>query len=90
MTDTDPMRERMAAHLRAAVACLEEIPDPVEREHAARALVDELLPETLQQAKAVRRAVVVELRQGRGLTLKQTGELLGLSVPRVDQLAKGK
>ncbi|MBB5116841.1 transcriptional regulator with XRE-family HTH domain [Streptomyces eurocidicus] len=38
----------------------------------------------------MRRAVVVGPREEKGLKLREVAELLGLSVPRVDQIAKGK
>ncbi|MGW0607844.1 hypothetical protein [Streptomyces sp. NPDC002640] len=50
--------------------------------------MDELLPRTVKKVKAERAAAVGELREGR--TLKQVAELTGLSVPRIDQLLKGK
>ncbi|MEU3710504.1 hypothetical protein [Streptomyces catenulae] len=97
MTDTDPAeqeradrRARMEAHINAAVACLDELGDPVEREFAARELADELLPDAGRRVKAVRSDGVRELRYGRGLKLREVAELIDLSIPRVDQLAKGK
>ncbi|MBI0374744.1 hypothetical protein JBE27_00240 [Streptomyces albiflaviniger] len=81
-------RRRMTEQLDAALAYLDEIADPVEREFAARTLVDELLPGAVRRAKAVRSGAVQELRTE--LTLRETSALLHLSVPRVDQLAKGK
>ncbi|ARX85646.1 hypothetical protein SMD44_05110 [Streptomyces alboflavus] len=80
----------MKQHVDSALACLDEIPDPVERELAARVLADELLPDAGRQVKAVRTAAVQELRTERGLKLREVAELYELSVPRVDQLAKGK
>ncbi|MFI0906782.1 hypothetical protein ACH4TE_25150 [Streptomyces sioyaensis] len=96
MTDTtDPgeqaraaLRARMSGHIDAALACLDEIGDPVERELAARILADDLLPDARTRVKDVRSAAVQELR--RGLTLRQVSELIDLSVARVDQIAKGK
>lgn len=83
-------RERMREQIDAALAGLNEIADPVERELAARVLADELLPEAGRRVKAVRREAVQELRTDRGLKLREVAELIGLSVPRVDQIAKGK
>ncbi len=98
MTDATPapddalaaVRARMADHIAAALACLGDIPDPVARERAARALGEELLPDAVKRTKAVRGGAVQELRAERGLKLREVAELLDLSVPRVDQLAKGK
>jgi hypothetical protein len=83
------LRTRMASHIDAALACLDEIGDPIERERAARLLADDLLPDAGQRVKAVRGAAVQELRKGRGLKLREVAELTGLSIPRIDQLAKG-
>lgn len=83
-------RQRMKEQIDTALACLDEIADPVERELAARTLADELLPEAGRRVRVVRSEVVRELRTVRGLKLREVAEELGLSVPRVDQLAKGK
>lgn len=67
------------------------IKDPVARDKAARALqtaLTEAIAGPLTQTKAVRQQAVLELRQT--LTLAKAAERLGLSVGRVDQLAKGK
>jgi hypothetical protein len=82
------LRARMAGHVEAALACLGEIADPVERERAARVLADDLLPDAGRRVKAVRSAAVRELR--RELKLREVSELTGLSIPRIDQLAKGR
>lgn len=82
------LRSRMAEHLGAALACLDDIEDPVERERAARLLADDLLPGAVRKVRQVRSGAVIELRVGR--SLREVGELLGLSIPRVDQLARGK
>ncbi|MCX4231780.1 hypothetical protein [Streptomyces ortus] len=74
-----------------ALAAITAIADPVAREKAARDLQDALtkaIAEPMTQAKAVRQQAVLELRQT--LTLAKVSEKTGLSVPRVDQLAKGK
>ena len=74
-----------------AITAITSIADPVARERAARDLQDALtaaIAEPLTQAKAVRQGAVLELRQN--LTLAKVAEKIGLSVPRVDQLAKGK
>ncbi|MFI7354107.1 hypothetical protein ACIBTP_09180 [Streptomyces avidinii] len=96
MTDSSPaeppapddLRGLTTAYMSAVRARLAEIEDPVARERAARLFTDRLLPEVARTVKEVRIAAVGELRQGR--TLKEVSELIGLSVPRVDQLLKGK
>ncbi|WP_411129900.1 hypothetical protein [Streptomyces sp. x-19] len=84
------LRARMAEHLDAALALLDDIADPVEREFTARLLADDLLPDAVKRVKAVRTGAAVELRTGRGLKLREVAELYGLTTGRVDQIAKGK
>ncbi|WP_460073991.1 sigma factor-like helix-turn-helix DNA-binding protein [Streptomyces sp. YKOK-I1] len=74
-----------------ALADVAAIKDPVDRDKAARALqtaLTEAIAEPLTRTKAVRQQTVLELRQN--LTLAKVAEQLGLSVGRVDQLAKGR
>ncbi|MGW6461558.1 hypothetical protein ACWF94_37465 [Streptomyces sp. NPDC055078] len=85
---TTDLRTQMATHINAALALLDDIPDPVEREAAARLLGDDLLPATVLRVKAVRGDAIRNLR-GQGKTLREIAGLTGLSVPRVDQIAKG-
>ncbi|MGW1979232.1 hypothetical protein [Streptomyces sp. NPDC001889] len=86
---SDPdLRAAMAAHITAALAHIDGIPDPVDRERAARILADDLLPDAVQRVKAARGDAIRELR-GQGMTLKAVAQATGLSVPRVDQIAKG-
>ncbi|MEU2393986.1 hypothetical protein [Streptomyces sp. NPDC007369] len=82
------LRARMAEHLDAALAPLAEIADPVARERAARILADDLLPDAVQRVKGVRGEAVRELRKT--LTLAAVKERTGLSIARIDQIAKGK
>ncbi|MEU8516342.1 hypothetical protein AB0C76_32885 [Kitasatospora sp. NPDC048722] len=82
------MATDLRPHLDALLATLGGIKDPIAREVAARELLDDLLPATVKEAKQIRREAVEELRSGR--TLKQVGELLGLSTARVDQILKGR
>ncbi|MFD3696823.1 hypothetical protein ACFWUZ_11845 [Streptomyces sp. NPDC058646] len=77
-----------AEYMNAVRSRLAEVEDPVVRERAARLVTEELLSTALKAAKDVRTAAVGELRQGR--TLKEVAGLTGLSVPRIDQLLKGK
>ncbi|MFM9368086.1 hypothetical protein [Streptomyces sp. Da 82-17] len=87
-TDRDALRQRMTEQLDSVLAHLDKITDPAERELVARFLADELLPSAVRRVKVVRGGAVQELRADR--TLREVAALLGLSVPRVDQLAKGK
>ncbi|MEU3521833.1 hypothetical protein ABZ770_42510 [Streptomyces sp. NPDC006654] len=89
---TTPM-ERIGGHLDTAAAAvlaeLDAITDPVERQSAAREVLEALLPSVTQRVKAHRARTVAGLREGR--TLAEVGRLLGgLSVARVDQILKGK
>lgn len=84
---------RIQKHLedvaQAIGAELDTIADPIDRQDAAREVVQSLLPSVTQDVKAHRARTVAELREGR--TLAQVGQLLGgLSVARVDQILKGK
>ncbi|MFF4445636.1 hypothetical protein [Streptomyces sp. NPDC001502] len=96
MTDTipadqhvhDDLRILTVEYLTAVRARLAGIETPVARERAARLFTDQLLPAVAKTVKDIRTAAVGELRQGR--TLREVSELIGLSVPRVDQLLKGK
>lgn len=68
---------------------LDNISDPVERQAAARTVLEKLLPALVRDVKANRGEAVKQMREGR--TLAQVGELLGgLSTARVDQILKGK
>lgn len=84
----DALRSLTNDYVNAVRARLGEVPDALAREYAARLLMDDLLPDAVKRVKAVRSEAVGELKEGR--TLKQVAELTGLSVPRVDQLLKGK
>ncbi|MFF2168155.1 hypothetical protein ACFVWP_46995 [Streptomyces sp. NPDC058175] len=90
MTDT-PMH-RINGWLEAASSTvlseLDAIKDPLERQGAARDVLENLLPAIAREVKANRGRAVAELREGR--TLAQVGELLGMSTARVDQILKGK
>ncbi|MGW6984737.1 hypothetical protein ACWGE1_35675 [Streptomyces sp. NPDC054932] len=96
MTDITPAEQQIPDDLRALTveyvsavrACLAGVEDPVARERAARLFTDQLLPDVAREVKNLRIGAVGELRQGR--TLKEVAGLTGLSVPRVDQLLKGK
>ncbi|MGW0933143.1 hypothetical protein [Streptomyces sp. NPDC002644] len=87
------LRARMADHINAALACLDTVgDDPEQMERAARMLADDLLPEAASRVKAVRGEAVHKMR-GEGpkkRPMREIAEQLGLSLPRVDQLLKGK
>ncbi|MFB6824236.1 hypothetical protein ACFCXA_21905 [Streptomyces virginiae] len=84
----DDLRVLTVEYLSAVRACLAGIEAPVVRERAARLFTDQLLPDVAKAVKDIRTAAVGELRQGR--TLREVSLLIGLSVPRVDQLLKGR
>ncbi len=93
MTKPPTALDRITARLELAgddvITELANIPDPVERQNAARTVLETLLPSLGADVKELRSRTVTELRQGR--TLAQVGELLGgLSIARVDQILKGK
>ncbi|MFF4552675.1 hypothetical protein [Streptomyces sp. NPDC001422] len=82
--------DRIAGHLTAAITAIGQelaaVTDPVQREALARDVIDRLLPQATQDAKAMRAEPVAELRDGR--TLREVGELLKLTPARVDQILK--
>ncbi|MEU4655202.1 RNA polymerase subunit sigma-70 [Streptomyces sp. NPDC023723] len=88
---TEPADLINASAVSEALAAISAIPDPVAREKAARDLqtaLTEAIADPLTRTKAVRQQAVLELR--RTLTLAKVAEQLGLSIGRVDQIAKGK
>lgn len=87
-TPQDRVREHLETARVAVLAELDTMPDPVERQKAARDVLDTLLPSLGADVKALRARAVTELRQGR--TLAQVAQLLGTSVGRVDQILKGR
>lgn len=76
--------ERQRALIDEALA----IPDPARR---AQAISDILgtVKDANAELKEARRCDVLTLR-GQSLTLREIGELLGMSTGRIDQIAKGK
>lgn len=60
--------------------------DPTTRARAITGILD-AVHESRLELKAARQADVLKLRET--LTLREVGELLGLSTGRVDQIAKG-
>lgn len=71
----------------AAIDAAISISDPVERALAVTGLLD-AVHERRFELRAARESAVLELRETR--KLREVAELLGLSIPRVDQIAKGK
>ncbi|MDR3081350.1 MAG: hypothetical protein LBV60_10580 [Streptomyces sp.] len=63
------------------------IEGPADRARAITGILD-VIKERGPELKAVRRSDVLVLRKT--LTLREVGGLLDLSIPRVDQIAKGK
>ncbi|MGW2837021.1 sigma factor-like helix-turn-helix DNA-binding protein [Streptomyces sp. NPDC001493] len=74
------------AAIRAAIARLAEIADPMERARAVGAVLDSL-PALQSELRAVRQDAVVTLRETRSLA--EVADALGISQPRVSQIAKG-
>ncbi|WP_129842383.1 hypothetical protein [Streptomyces sp. RFCAC02] len=87
MDEDDPIA-LLADRIEATLAALAAMPDPLVRERAARRLVDEVLPDATRRLAAVRREAVTGLR-AEGYKLREIGDLLGLSVSRVNQIARG-
>jgi len=71
----------------AAIDAAIAISDPAERALAVTGLLD-AVHERRFELRAARESAVLELRETR--KLREVAELLGLSIPRVDQIAKGK
>ena len=84
---TDRIREHLETARIAVLAELEATIDPVQRQEAAREVLETLLPSLGADVKALRARAVAELREGRSLA--EVGQMLGgLSRGRVDQLLK--
>jgi DNA-directed RNA polymerase sigma subunit (sigma70/sigma32) len=60
--------------------------DPAQRAHAITGILD-VIKTASPQLQATRRADVIALRET--LTLREVGEKIGLSIGRIDQIAKG-
>jgi serine kinase of HPr protein (carbohydrate metabolism regulator) len=71
----------------AAIDAAIAISDPAERALAVTGLLD-AVHERRFELRAARESAVLELRETR--KLREVAELLSLSIPRVDQIAKGK
>ncbi|MFB6620328.1 RNA polymerase subunit sigma-70 [Streptomyces sp. NPDC056367] len=82
MTETSPAIDA----IRSVIANLATIPDPADRARAVGTVLD-AVPELQAELRATRQAAVVELRTTRSLA--EVADLLGISVPRVSQIASG-
>ncbi|MCT9934172.1 hypothetical protein N5079_28615 [Planotetraspora sp. A-T 1434] len=74
------------AAIRDVIATLAAIPDPVARARAVSDVLD-AMPDIQAELRAVRQDAVLTMRQT--LSLADTAEKLGISQPRVSQIAKG-
>lgn len=82
MTETSTAAEA----IRSVIANLAAIPDPADRARAVGAALD-AVPDLQAELRATRQAAVIELRATRSLA--EVAALLGISVPRVSQIASG-
>jgi DNA-directed RNA polymerase specialized sigma subunit len=71
----------------AAIKQAIALDDPAERARAITGILDSIHEHRLD-LKAARESAVLALRKT--LTLREVAELLGVSIGRVDQIAKGK
>lgn len=70
----------------AAADAIRAIPDPADRDQAARQLIDWLSGEALPRIGRIRIETVAKLRE-QGHTYQQIGDLLGIGYARAQQLA---
>ncbi|WP_329386054.1 RNA polymerase subunit sigma-70 [Streptomyces sp. NBC_01351] len=82
MTETSPAVDA----IRSVIADLAAIPDPADRARAVGAVLD-AVPALQAELRATRQAAVIELRGTRSLA--EVAGVLGISVPRVSQIASG-
>ncbi|MCX5380388.1 RNA polymerase subunit sigma-70 [Streptomyces sp. NBC_00091] len=82
MTETSPAVNA----IRSVIADLAAIPDPVDRARAVGTVLD-AVPALQAELRAARQAAVVELRATQSLA--EVANTLGISVPRVSQIASG-
>ncbi|MCX5589221.1 RNA polymerase subunit sigma-70 [Streptomyces erythrochromogenes] len=72
--------------IRSVIADLAAIPDPADRARAVGTVLD-AVPDLQAGLRAARQAAVIELRATQ--TLAEVADILGISVPRVSQIASG-
>jgi len=82
---TDDFASPLTDALTVLISAIRDIPDPIDRELAARRL-DTVLTVPLAEARAIRRDAILHLRQGR--TRGDVAKLLKLSLRRLDKLAE--
>lgn len=80
MLDIDPDQVNVTMHI--------DVPDAIASELAQLAALDALLDEKQAQAHTLRRAVVAQLRDSEGLTVRDVARLVNLSPQRISQLMK--
>lgn len=81
------MTEALTSTIESETGRLAQIPDAVERFHAARAL-REALTAANRRTLEIEREAVSELKEGRAW--REVGELLGVSGSRAEQIARGR
>ncbi|MDT9692501.1 RNA polymerase subunit sigma-70 [Streptomyces sp. P9(2023)] len=82
MVETSPA----VGAIRAVIAELAANPDPTGRARAVGAVLD-AVPQLQSELRSVRQAAVVEMRSTQSLA--EVAAELGISVPRVSQIASG-
>lgn len=81
------MTEALTSAIESETGRLAQIPNPVERFHAVREFRDALAVGD-RIARELEKAAVGELKDGR--SWRETGEQLGVSGSRAEQIAKGR
>ncbi|MEU8138768.1 RNA polymerase subunit sigma-70 [Streptodolium elevatio] len=74
------------AAVREAFAILAAVPDPYERALAVGVVLEQM-PDLQTELRGIRQEAVVQMRETR--TIQDIAAALGLSQPRVSQIAKG-
>lgn len=81
------MTEALTSTIESETDRLTQIPDAIERFHAAREL-RKVLTVGDRKARELERDAVCELKPGRAW--REVGELLGMSGSRAEQIARGR
>ncbi|MEU1309477.1 RNA polymerase subunit sigma-70 [Streptomyces cinnamoneus] len=71
---------------RSTIEALAATPDPIGQARAVGAALD-AVPDLQKELRGMRQAAVLELRKT--MSVAEVAEALGISVPRVSQIAKG-